>query len=122
MPALPLPLSTGDYEAEEDGAGRLRSMGARPRINETKALMVAVMAEFGRPVTSAELYAIWDGTKTLQTIEYHLSTLVKANVAEIVFGPELHFQLRYRTTLSHFSGSSAASARAGRSALSLRLG
>jgi hypothetical protein len=62
-------------------------------INETKAVMIGVMGEFGRPMTSAELYAIWDGAKPLQTIEYHLSTLVKANVVELVFGPELHFQL-----------------------------
>lgn len=51
------------------------------------------MGEFARPMTSAELYAIWDGTKSLQAIEYHLSTLVKVKVAEVVFGPELHFQL-----------------------------
>jgi hypothetical protein len=68
-------------------------MDARPIVSETKVLIVAVMGEFGRPVTSAELYAIWDGTKPLQTIEYHLSTLVKADVAEVVLGPELHFQL-----------------------------
>jgi hypothetical protein len=62
-------------------------------VSETKALMIAVMGEFDRPMTSAELYAVWDGTKPLQTIEYHLSTLVKAGVAEVVFGPELHFCL-----------------------------
>jgi hypothetical protein len=55
--------------------------------------MIAVMGEFDRPMTSAELYAIWDGTKPLRAIEYHLSTLVKAKVAEVVLGPELHFQL-----------------------------
>ena len=55
--------------------------------------MIAVMGEFDRPMTSAELYAVWDGTKPLQAIEYHLSTLVKAGVAEVVFGPELHFCL-----------------------------
>jgi hypothetical protein len=94
MPALPLPSPYRGYEASEDGAGRLCSMGARPRLNETKALMVAVMAEFGRPVTSAEVYAVWDGTKSLQAIEFHLSTLVKANVAELVFGQtELRFRL-----------------------------
>jgi hypothetical protein len=55
--------------------------------------MIAVMGEFGRPMTSGELYAIWDGTKPLQTIEYHLSTLVKAKVVELVIGPESQFQL-----------------------------
>lgn len=93
MSALPLPPPLGDYEAKDDGAGRLYSRGVRPIVSETKALIVAVMGEFGRPMTSAELYAIWDGTKPLQVIEYHLSTLVKAKVAEVVFGPELHFQL-----------------------------
>ncbi len=55
--------------------------------------MIAVMGEFDRPMTSAELYAIWDGSKPLEVIEYHLDTLVKAGVAEVVLGPELHFQL-----------------------------
>jgi hypothetical protein len=93
MSALPLPSPLGDYEAKDHEAGRPRSMGARPVVSETKTLMVAVLGEFGRPMTSAELYAVWDGTKPLQAIEYHLSTLVKAKVAEVVFGPELHFQL-----------------------------
>jgi len=66
---------------------------APAHINKTKAMMIAVMGEFDRPMTSAELYAMWDGAKPLQTIEYHLSTLVMANVVELVFGPELHFQL-----------------------------
>ena len=93
MSALPLPSPHGDCGAKDDEAGRPRPKGARPIVNETKALVVVVMGEFGRPMTSAELYAIWDGTKPLQAIEYHLSTLVKAKVAEVVFDPELHFQL-----------------------------
>lgn len=56
-------------------------------------LIVAVMGELDRPMTSVELYAIWDGTKPLQVIEYHLSSLVRAKVAEVVLGPELQFQL-----------------------------
>ena len=44
-------------------------------------------------MTSAELYGLWDGTKSLQAIEYHLSTLVTAKAAEVAYGPELHFQL-----------------------------
>lgn len=97
VPSLPLgrrmPTSCPPVEGHEDEAERLRPIDARPHINETKALMIAVMGEFGRPMTSAEIYALWGGAKPLQTIEYHLSTLVKANVAELVFGPELHFQL-----------------------------
>lgn len=93
------------------GAGRFRSVGAQPRINETKALLIAVMGEIGRPVTSAELYAIWNGTKPLQVFEYHLITLVKAKVVEVVLGPELHFQLvpMPRGAASH-SGSGIAGA------------
>ncbi len=53
--------------------------------------MIAVMGEFDRPITSGELYAVWDGTKSLETFEYHLVTLVKAGVAEVVYGPELSF-------------------------------
>lgn len=81
-------------------------------MNETKALMIAVMGEFDRPMTSAELYAIWDGTKPLQVIEYHLSTLVKAGVAEVVYGPELHFCLTPASgdSKSHLPGSGAVSA------------
>lgn len=90
MPALPLP--------QDDAAERSRPTGARPIVNETKGLIVAVMREFDRPITSSELYAIWNGTKPLKTFEYHLSTLVKAKVAEVVFGPELHFQLVGETT------------------------
>lgn len=92
MPALPLPSLNGGYEANDDGAGRLR-LGVRPCVNETRALIVAVIGQFGRSMSSAELCAIWDGTKPLQVIEYHLSTLVKAGVAEVVYGPELRFCL-----------------------------
>ena len=115
MPALPLPSPIGDYEAKDDEAGRLCSMGARPIVNETKALIVAVMGEFDRPMTSAELFGIWDGTKPLRVIEYHLSTLVRANVAEVVFGPELHFQLVPAPgDTHHVSGSGASGAQGGK--------
>jgi hypothetical protein len=73
MPALPLPFPNGDYEALGDRAGCPRPKDARPVVGETKALMIAVMGEFNRPMTSAEL--------------------VKAGVAEVVYGPELHFCL-----------------------------
>ncbi len=76
-----------------DGAGRLRLETARPPVNGTKTAIIAVMAEFDRPVTSAELYAVFDGERSLGAIEYHLLTLVKAKVVEVVYGPELHFAL-----------------------------
>jgi hypothetical protein len=42
------------------------------------------MREFDRPVSSAELYAIWGGDKPLQVFEYHLATLATLGVAELV--------------------------------------
>jgi len=63
-------------------------------VNQTKLAIVAVMQELGRPVTSSELQRVWADHKDLKIFEYHLSTLVKAKVAEVVYGPELHFRLR----------------------------
>jgi hypothetical protein len=71
----------------------LRLETARPPVNETKAAIIAVMSEFDRSMTLAELYAVFDGERSLDAIEYHLFTLVKARIAEVVLGPELHFQL-----------------------------
>jgi hypothetical protein len=51
------------------------------------------MRELGRPVTSAELYKKLDGALSLTEIEFDLSTLVKEKVVEVVYGPELHFDL-----------------------------
>ncbi len=64
-----------------------------PVVNETKLAIVAVMQELERPVTSSELQRVWADHKDLKIFEYHLSTLVKAKVAEMVRGPELHFRL-----------------------------
>jgi hypothetical protein len=93
MPALPLPSLAGNYEAHNDEAGRHELAGARPIVSETKLAIVAVMWEVDRPVTSSELQAIWAEPKALEIFEYHLCTLVKAKVAEVVYGPELHFRL-----------------------------
>jgi hypothetical protein len=68
-------------------------LGARPHIHEAKTAIVAEMRELDRPVTSKELYAKLDRAWSLKAIEYHLSTLVRTRVVEIVFGPELHFSL-----------------------------
>jgi hypothetical protein len=86
-----------------DGAG-LKTIGGDGRtlgrtalvpvvVNETKLAMIAVMQEVDRPVTSSELQTIWTEHKALEIFEYHLCTLVKAKVAEVVYGPELHFRL-----------------------------
>lgn len=87
-----MPASCPPLEGQEDGtdgAGRLRLGTARPLVNGTKVAIIAVMSEFDRPMTSAELYAIFDGERSLKAIEYHLSTLVEAKVAEVVYGLEL---------------------------------
>lgn len=76
-----------------DGTGRLSQVGARSHIHEAKKAIVAKMRELDHPVTSKELYAKLDCAWSLKAIEYHLSTLVKTGVVEIVFGPELHFSL-----------------------------
>lgn len=76
-----------------DGSGREGTAPAPVLVNQTKVAIIAVMQELERPVSSAELQAIWAEPKDLRIFEYHLSTLVKAKVAEVVYGPELHFQL-----------------------------
>jgi hypothetical protein len=72
-----------------DGTGRPR-LDAWSHTHEAKA---AIVVEMDRPVTSKELYARLDRAWSLKAIEYHLSTLVKTRVVEIVFGPEIHFSL-----------------------------
>lgn len=68
-------------------AGHSRLVGARPVLNETKAEILAAMKALDRPVSSGELHAILGGNRSLQVIEYHLCTLVKANAAKVVLGP-----------------------------------
>jgi hypothetical protein len=60
-------------------------------VNQTKLAIVAVMQELDRPVSSSEIQEIWAERKDLKIFEYHLSTLVKAKVVEVAYGPELHF-------------------------------
>jgi hypothetical protein len=76
-----------------DGTGRLSQVSARSHIHEAKTAIVEEMRELDRPVTSKELYTRLDRAWSLKAIEYHLSTLVKTGIVEIVFGPELHFCL-----------------------------
>ena len=78
------------------GSGRTldQAVPAPVIVNQTKLAIVAVMQQLGCPVTSVELQKIWAEHKTLEIFEYHLSTLVKARVVELVFGcSELHFRL-----------------------------
>lgn len=78
------------------GSGRTldRVASAPAIVNQTKLAIVAVMQQLGCPVTSVELQKIWAEHKALEIFEYHLSTLVKAGVVEMVFGcSELHFGL-----------------------------
>jgi hypothetical protein len=77
-----------------DGSGRIDRTASAPVIaSEAKAAIVAEMEALDRPVTSKELYARLDRAWSLKAIEYHLSTLVKTKVIEIVLGPELRFKL-----------------------------
>ena len=77
------------------GSGRKpdRAAPAPIVVNQTKRAIIAVMQQLGRPVTSTELQKIWAEHKPLEVFEYHLSTLVMARVAEVAYGPELHFRL-----------------------------
>jgi hypothetical protein len=77
------------------GSGRTldRAASAPVVVNQTKLAIIAVMQQLGSPVTSIELQKIWAEHKALEIFEYHLSTLVKAKVVEVAYGPELHFRL-----------------------------
>ena len=78
------------------GSGRtLERAGPAPVIvNQTKLAIVAVMQQLGCPVSSIDLQKMWAEHKALGIFEYHLSTLVKAKVVEMVLGcSELHFRL-----------------------------
>jgi hypothetical protein len=78
---------------DRDGDASDSGVSVPPIVNETKLHIMSVMGELGRPVVAAELFALWSGTKTLSVFDYHLCTLVKAGVVEVVSGPELHFHL-----------------------------
>jgi hypothetical protein len=51
------------------------------------------MEELDHPATSAEIYGMLDGTRSLAVIEYHLHTLVRSGFAGLIIGPELRFDL-----------------------------
>lgn len=66
-----------------------------PRIvNETKMGIVGVIQVLGRVTTSHELWLIWGGSKSQAAFDYHLSTLVRAGVLELLTdGRELGLRL-----------------------------
>jgi hypothetical protein len=98
MPVPRLLDGTG-AKTTTDGSGRTLDWTAPASVvvNETKLAIVAVMQDLDRPVSSTELQRIRAEHKALEIFEYHLSTLVKAKVAEVVYGPELHFRLTVRS-------------------------
>lgn len=95
--------STGRTEDTRlDGAGT--SFGCAPAlrlVNETKLAIVAAMLELDRPVTSSDLQAFWQKPKALEIFEYHLNTLVEAEMAELVVDPD---ELRFRLNGSNQQG------------------
>lgn len=93
--SAPLRLSDGRRAKATGGSGHTldRAAPAPVIVNQTKLAIVAVMQQLGCPVTSIDLQKIWAEHKALEIFEYHLSTLVKAKVVEIAYGPELHFCL-----------------------------
>lgn len=93
--SVPLRLLDGRREKTTGGSGRTldRAAPAPIVVNQTKRAIIAVMQQLDSPVTSTELQKIWAEHKALEIFEYHLSTLVKARVVEVVYGPELHFRL-----------------------------
>ena len=62
-------------------------------MHGAKAAILAKMRELDRPVTSKELYAKLDRAWSHKAIKYHISTLVKTKVVEVVYRRELHFSL-----------------------------
>ena len=92
--SAPLGLLDGRGVKAIGGSGRTLDRASAPVVvNQTKQAIVAVMQQLDCPVSSIELQKIWAEHKALEIFEYHLSTLVKAKVVEVVYGPELHFRL-----------------------------
>jgi hypothetical protein len=96
---LPAQLDTPERlrAAGVDGTGRLSQVSARFHFHEAKTAIIAEMRELDRPATAREihkkLHKKFGGAWSLKAIEYHLDALRKTGIVEVVFGPELHFQL-----------------------------
>lgn len=100
MPANSLPSADARKETVgRNGRTLDRAAPVLVPVNETKLAIVAVMQELDRPVSSIELQAMWAEHeawaehKALKSVDYHLCTLVKAKVVEVVYRPELHYCL-----------------------------
>lgn len=93
--SAPLRLVDGRRVKATGGSGRTldRAAPASVIVNQTKLAIIAVMQQLDSPVSSIELQKIWAAHKALEIFEYHLCTLVKAGVLELVAGPELRFSL-----------------------------
>ena len=90
------PLGLPDVLRVKTTGGSGRSLDRAPApivVNQTKQAIIAVMQQLDSPVTSTELQKIWAEHKAREIFEYHLSTLVMAKVAEVAYGPQLHFRL-----------------------------
>lgn len=93
--SAPSGLLDGQGAKAAGGSGRPldRAASAPVVVNQTKRAIIAVMQQLGSPVSSTELQKIWAEPKALEIFDYHLSTLVKARVVKVSYGPELHFCL-----------------------------
>lgn len=78
------------------GTGRFSQVSVRSYAHPAKVAIIAEMRKLNRPVTSKLLYAKLERAWSLRAIEYHLDTLRKTGIVEVVFGPELHFDLIYK--------------------------
>jgi hypothetical protein len=76
-----------------DGSGRLSQVSARSHIHGAKKAIVTELGELDRAATSKEVYKRLDRVWSLKAIEYHLDSLRKIGILEVVLGPELHFSL-----------------------------
>jgi hypothetical protein len=66
--------------------------GSTRPVSETKLAIAAELWRSGLPMTSGEVREALETLLPLAAVEYHLCTLVETKVAEVVIGPELHFQ------------------------------
>jgi hypothetical protein len=61
-------------------------------VSERKLAIADAMERAGHPVTSEEMQEALENSMPLAAIEYHLSTLVSAGAARVLFGSEVYFQ------------------------------
>jgi hypothetical protein len=84
-----------------DARGHALNRGVPPAyiVNEAKLQVIAAMGKLDRPVSAEELLSFWRGkkrwcgSKKRSILDYHLSTLLRTGVAELVSGREPRFRL-----------------------------